>query len=619
MEWEVARKALCGIIGYLGPRAAAPLLLDSLKRLEYRGYDSAGVVVLAADGTPTAIKAPGKVETLLAKINGMEISGRVGMGHTRWATHGRPTYANAHPHSDCTGRFFVIHNGIIENFAELKRELIDGGHEFSSDTDSEVVPHLIEEYYAGDLVAATRRALGRLTGAYAVVVLSSTDPDTLIGARLNAPLVVGVGRDEWFLSSDLTAIIPYTKQALVLGEGDMAVLSPVGPVISSIVDGTESVPRVVRVDWDVIQAERGGFRSFMAKEISEQPAALENALRGRLLGDGRVEFADWALGDAELRAFERVQIVGTGTAYIAGLLTKYAIEDITGLPVAVDVASEWRYRPQPPDGKTLMVAISQSGETADTLAAARFARAQGSHLLALTNVVGSTLSLEADAVINMHAGPEICVVATKTFVNQVACGLLLAMRLGQARGSLPEADRRELGAALRWVPAVQRQILAREASIAPLGKWLAGYQSALYVGRGYNYPVAMEAALKLKEVSYIHAEAYPAGELKHGPIALLDPGMPVVAFATESATREKIRSNVQESKARQSPILAITNDGDTALEGVADHVIEVPRLPEAVAPLATALVGQLLAYHAAMTKGLDVDRPRNLAKSVTVE
>ena len=607
---------MCGIIGYLGPRPAAPLLLDSLRRLEYRGYDSAGVVVVAPT---TALKAPGKVEVLAAATENTELAGRVGMGHTRWATHGRPSYANAHPHSDCTGRFFVIHNGIIENFAALKAELIEAGHEFSSDTDSEVVPHLIEQYYAGDLVAATRRALGRLSGAYALVVLSSTDPETLIGARLNAPLVVGVGRDEWFLSSDLTAIIPYTKQALVLGEGDMAVLSPVGPVISSIVDGSESVPRVVRVDWDVIQAERGGFPSFMAKEINEQPAALENAVRGRLLGDGRVEFVDWALDDTDLKAFQRVQIVGTGTAYIAGLLTKYAIEDLAKIPVAVDVASEWRYRPQPPDGRTLMVAISQSGETADTLAAARLARTQGSHLLALTNVVGSTLSLEADAVINMHAGPEVCVVATKTFVNQVACGLLLAMRLAQARGTLGEADRRELGAALRAVPAIQRQILGLEESIASLGRWLAGYQSAIYVGRGYNYPTAMEAALKLKEVSYVHAEAHPAGELKHGPIALLDEGMPVVAFATESVTREKIRSNVQESKARQSPILAIVNDGDSTLDGVADHIIQVPRLPEMVAPLTTALVGQLLAYHAALSKGLDVDRPRNLAKSVTVE
>jgi len=610
---------VCGIIGYLGQRPAAPVLLDSLRRLEYRGYDSAGVVVVAADGTATALKAPGKVEVLVAETEKTELAGRVGMGHTRWATHGRPSYANAHPHSDCSGRFFVIHNGIIENFAALRAELIGAGHEFSSDTDSEVVPHLIEEYYAGDLVAATRQALGRLTGAYAVVVLSSTDPDTLIGARLNAPLVVGVGRDEWFLSSDLTAIIPYTKQALVLGEGDMAVLSPVGPVISSIVDGTESVPRVVRVDWDVIQAERGGFTSFMAKEINEQPAALENALRGRLLGDGRVEFVDWALDDADLKSFQRVQIIGTGTAYIAGLLTKYAIEDLARIPVAVDVASEWRYRPQPPDGKTLMVAISQSGETADTLAAARLSRSQGSHLLALTNVVGSTLSLEADAVINMHAGPEVCVVATKTFVNQYASGLLLAMRLAQARGTVAEADRRELGSGLRAVPGIQRQILALEESIAPLGQWLAGFQSAIYVGRGYNYPTALEAALKLKEVSYVHAEAHPAGELKHGPIALLDEGMPVVAFATESITREKIRSNVQESKARQSPILAVVSDGDTTLDGVADHLVQVPRLPEMIAPLATALVGQLLAYHAALSKGLDVDRPRNLAKSVTVE
>ncbi|MGH7609833.1 MAG: glutamine--fructose-6-phosphate transaminase (isomerizing) [Candidatus Dormibacteria bacterium] len=609
---------MCGIIGYLGPRSAAPLLLDSLRRLEYRGYDSAGVVVLEPDGHPTAVKAAGKVEALLAETEGTDLPGRIGMGHTRWATHGRPSYANAHPHSDCGGRFFVIHNGIIENFADLKRELLAAGHQFSSETDSEVVPHLIEQYYAGDLVAATRRAVARLTGAYALVVLSSTDPDTLIGARLNAPLVVGVGRDEWFLSSDLTAIIPYTKQALVLGEGDMAVLSPVGPVVSSIVDGSESVPRVVRVDWDVIQAERGGFPSYMAKEIQEQPAALENALRGRLLSDGRVEFPDWSLDDAALAQFERVQIVGAGTAHIAGLLTKYALEDLAGLPTVVDTASEWRYRPQLPDGRTLMVAISQSGETADTLAAARVARARGSHLLALSNVVGSTLCLEADAVLNLHAGPEVCVVATKTFVNQVACGLLLAMRLAQARG-LHEGDRRELASALRAAAEVQREILAREEQIAKLGRWLAEFRSALFVGRGYNYPVAMEAALKLKEVSYLHAEAYPAGELKHGPIALLDEGMPVVALATESATRDKIRSNIQEIQARQSPVLAVVNDQDASLEGLADHLISVPRLPEPVAPVANALVGQLLAYHAAMKRGLDVDRPRNLAKSVTVE
>ena len=610
---------MCGIIGYLGTRPAAPLLLESLQRLEYRGYDSAGLVVVAPDGTARSVKSPGKVAALLAKVDGTEMAGRVGMGHTRWATHGRPSYANAHPHIDCTGRFYVIHNGIIENFAELKRELEGSGHQFVSDTDTEVLPHLIEECYDGDLVAATRKALGRLTGAYAVVVLSSTDPDTLIGARLNAPLVVGIGADEWFLSSDLTAIIPYTKQALVLAEGEMVVLSPVGPVVTSVVDGTEPAPRVVRVDWDVIQAERGGFPNFMAKEINEQPAALENALRGRLLGDGRVEFADWAADDEELRQFERVQIVGAGTAYIAGLLTKYAIEDVAGIPVAVDFASEWRYRPQPPGGRTLAVAISQSGETADTLSAARLARSQGSHLLALTNVVGSTLSLEADAVINTHAGPEVCVVATKTFVNQVACGLLLALRLAQARGAAGEGDRRELANALHQVAAAQRQILAREELIAPFGEWLSEYRSALYIGRGYNYPVVMEAALKLKEVSYIHAEAYPAGELKHGPIALLDGETPVVAFATESATREKIRSNVQESRARESPVLAIVNDGDSSLDDVVERLIRVPRLPEPVAPLANVLVGQLLAYHAAMKRGLEVDRPRNLAKSVTVE
>ncbi|MGA9774304.1 MAG: glutamine--fructose-6-phosphate transaminase (isomerizing) [Candidatus Dormiibacterota bacterium] len=610
---------MCGIIGYLGPRPAAPVLLESLRRLEYRGYDSSGVVVLSGDGAPVAIKAAGKVQALLDRIDGEQILGKVGMGHTRWATHGSPTFENAHPHSDCGGRFFVIHNGIIENFAELRAELQAGGHVFRSETDTEVLPHLIEEYYEGDLVLAARRALRRLRGAYAVVILSSTDPDTLIGARLNAPLVVGVGADEWFLSSDLAAIIPYTKQALVLGEGDMAVLSPVGPVVTSIADGSESVPRVVRVEWDVLQAERGGYPSFMAKEMHEQPAALENALRGRLLSDGRVEFADWDIDPELLRRFQRVQIVGAGSAHYAGLLAKYAIEDLSRLPTAVEVASEWRYRPQTVGADTLTVAISQSGETADTLAAARRAQEQGSYVLAISNVVGSTLALEADAMVNLHAGPEVCVVATKTFLNQVAVSLLLAMRLAQVRSTADPGDLRRLAGAMRSVADAQQRLLQGELEMQPLGAWLAQHRSILYIGRGYNYPVALEAALKLKEVSYLHAEAYPAGELKHGPIALLDPGVPVVAFATESATREKVRSNIQEVSARLSPILAVVTEGDHSLDGLATHLVQVPRVPEMVAPMVNVLVGQLLAYYAAMSQGLDVDRPRNLAKSVTVE
>ncbi len=610
---------MCGIIGYLGQREAGPLVLESLQRLEYRGYDSAGLVVLSPDGEPRTIKAPGKVDVLLDRIGQEEIPGQVGMGHTRWATHGRPNFINSHPHQDCSGRFFVIHNGIIENFADLKRDLEAAGHEFRSETDTEVLPHLIEQHYAGDLVAASRAALSRLRGAYAVVILSSTDPDTMIGARRNAPLVIGVGQNEWFLCSDITAIIPYTKQALVLGEGDMAVLSPVGPVVSSITTGAESVPRVVRVAWDVIQAERDGYDNFMLKEINEQPAALENALRGRLLADGRVDVSDWNLDPERLARVRRVQIVGAGTAYFAGLLSKYAVEDLTGLPVAVEVSSEWRYRPSRSNGDTLFVAISQSGETADTLAAMRLAQGRGDLVLALTNVVGSTLSLEADAVLNLHAGPEICVVATKTLVNQVACGLLLAMYLAELRGETGRAELAELATSLRSAPAAQRRLLVRSDSLEGLGGWLAKHQGALFLGRGYGYPTAMEAALKLKEVSYLHAEAYPAGELKHGPIALLDDRMPVVAFATESATREKVRTNIEEVRARRSPVVAIVSDGDTSLDGVADHVVAVPRLAEMVSPLVNVVVAQLLAYHAARARGLDVDRPRNLAKSVTVE
>ena len=610
---------MCGIIGYLGQRPAAPVLLDSLQRLEYRGYDSAGVVVVDYRGAAASVKSAGKVEALLARIDGEEIVGHVGMGHTRWATHGRPSHENAHPHCDCSGRFYVIHNGIIENFAELRQELVRVGHAFTSETDTEVLPHLIEEYYRGDLVVAARRALARLRGAYAVVILSSTDPDTLIGARLNAPLVVGVGSDEWFLSSDLTAVIPYTRQAIVLGEGQMAVLTPVGPVVTSIADGAEVVPRVVRVEWDVIQAERGGYPNFMSKEIHEQPAALENAFRGRLLTDGRVEFADWDIDDEWLGAIQRVQVVAAGSAYYAGVMAKYALEDLAQVPTTVEVASEWRYRPQPLDRSTLTVAISQSGETADTLAAARMARQRGSFVLALTNVVGSTLALEADGVINLHAGPEISVVATKTFTNQVACSVLLAMRMAQARGAKDQGDLRELASELRSVAAAQRQLLARDHEFQMLGAWLAEHSSAMYMGRGYNYPAAMEAALKLKEVAYVHAEGYPAGELKHGPIALLDESVPVVAFATDAKTREKVRSNVQEVHARRSPVMAVVSEGDRALADQAQFTVEVPRVPELVSPLVTALVGQLLAYHAAMSRGFDVDRPRNLAKSVTVE
>jgi len=610
---------MCGIIGYLGARPAAPLLLESLRRLEYRGYDSAGLVVVDHAGQATSVRAAGKVARLADRLRLASPGGSVGIGHTRWATHGRPTEHNAHPHTDCDGRFFVIHNGIIENFDQLRQELQAAGHHFSSETDTEVVPHLIESHYRGDLVLATRTALGRLRGAYALVVLSSTDPQILIGARRNSPLVVGVGEGEWFVSSDIPAILPYTRQVMVLGEGEMAVISPTGPVVSTIADGVDQPLRVLRVEWDDLAAQKDGHPHFMLKEIHEQPAATASALRGRLQDDGTVVLPEWPADEAALAAWTRVRVVAAGSAYYAGMITAQLIEELAGLPAEVAVASEARYQQRPTDAGVLTVAISQSGETADTLAAARAARAAGSHVVALCNVTGSSLAREADGLVNLHAGPEIGVAATKTFVAQVTCGVLLALRLAGATGRLTTAERAAVARALRQVGPAQSRLLADTERVAAAGRWLGQREGALFIGRGVNHACAMESALKLKEVSYLHAEGYPAGELKHGPIALLDGRLPVVALATSGRTAAKLRSNIEEVRARDTPVVAVVSDGDHALDGRVEWVLTVPKVPELVSPLVNVLVGQLLAYHAAVARGCDVDQPRNLAKSVTVE
>jgi len=610
---------VCGIIGYLGERPAASILLDSLRRLEYRGYDSAGIAVVDGDGRATSVRTAGKVAVLAERLAGAAATGSVGVGHTRWATHGRPTESNAHPHTDCDGRFFVIHNGIIENFASLRAELRAAGHHFTSETDSEVVPHLIESAYRGDLVLATRTALAQLRGAYALVVLSSTDPHTLIGARRSSPLVVGVGDGEWFISSDIPAILPYTRQVMVLGEGEMAVISPTGPVVSTIADGRDQPTRVLRVEWDQLAAQRDGYSHFMLKEIHEQPAAMASALRGRLQDDGQVVFPEWDPGDAQLARFARVRVVAAGSAYYAGMITAQAIEELAGVPAEVAIASEARYQDRPTDASLLTVAISQSGETADTLAAAQQARAGGSHVVALCNVAGSSLAREADGVVSLHAGPEIGVAATKTFVTQVACGLLLALRLAAVAGRSSPAERAAVASALRQVATAQARLLADATDTIAAGRWLAEREGALFIGRGVNHACAMECALKLKEVSYLHAEGYPAGELKHGPIALLDGRLPVVALATRSRTAAKLRSNVEEVCARDTPVVAIVSEGDHSLDDRAARVLVVPEVPELVSPLVNVLVGQLLAYQVAVARGCDVDQPRNLAKSVTVE
>jgi glucosamine--fructose-6-phosphate aminotransferase (isomerizing) len=614
---------MCGIIGYTGPRAAGPILMESLRRLEYRGYDSAGVAILDVDdgGRSTVVKSERKVADLAARLErqGMP-DGTLGIGHTRWATHGRPTLVNAHPHQDCTGRIHLIHNGIIENFRELRAELTAAGHEFQSETDTEVVPHLIEELYRGDLVAAVRQALRRVTGAYALVVFSADHPDLLIGARLNAPLVVGLGVGEALVSSDITALIPYTKRVLLLGEGEVAAARPDGVEVFSL-DGTRVEPRVITVDWDAEQAQKGGFPHFMLKEIHEQPQALSASLRDRVDPDtGLAALPELGLTEEQLAGCNAVTIVACGTAWIAGLVTKYAIEELARMRVDVEPASEFRYRNPLVDDRTLVVAISQSGETADTLAAVREARRHGATILAITNVVGSALALEADGVIYMQAGPEIGVAATKTFVAQMACGILLAMRLGDARGSLGVDEHRRLSEALQLMPRLLERALLLEPQLAEMAQRYAHAHNALFIGRGINYPIALEGALKLKEVSYIHAEGYAAGELKHGPIALLDPDVPVVALATRARTLPKTVSNVQEVRAREAPVIALVTEGENPFDTeVARDVVEVPACEELLSPLVNVVPLQLFAYHIAVQRGCDVDQPRNLAKSVTVE
>jgi glucosamine--fructose-6-phosphate aminotransferase (isomerizing) len=612
---------MCGIIGYTGPRQAAPVLLESLERLEYRGYDSAGVAILEEDGRGTAVaKSNRKVADLARQFeeDGTP-SGHTGIGHTRWATHGRPTVVNAHPHRDCTGRIHLIHNGIIENYRELRAELVAAGHAFTSDTDTEVVPHLIEQHYAGDLAEAVRAALLRIRGAYALVVISADEPGRIVGARLNAPLVVGLGEGEVFISSDVTALIPYTRRVLLLGEGEIASATPDGVTVTTLA-GEAVEPRVLEVDWQAEQAEKGGFPHFMLKEIHEQPDALRNALRGRIDESGMVDLPDLVLDDSHLLGLDQVTIVACGSAWIAGMVAKYAIEKVARLRCDVEAASEFRYADPLVTERTLVVAFSQSGETADTLAAAREARRLGATVIAITNVVGSALSLEADGVVYMQSGPEICVAATKTMVNQMACGLLLALRLGQARGAIDDQEHRRLTTALLEAPAQLERALELEPQLAEMAQRYAHTRSAMFIGRGINYPVALEGALKLKEVSYIHAEGYAAGELKHGPIALLDPDVPVVAIATRSRTLPKMVGNIQEVSSRDAPVIAVVTEGENPFDdGFVRDLIEVPLTDELISPLVNVVPLQLFAYHVAVERGADVDQPRNLAKSVTVE
>ncbi|HVC99593.1 MAG TPA: glutamine--fructose-6-phosphate transaminase (isomerizing) [Candidatus Dormibacteraeota bacterium] len=609
---------MCGIIGYVGEREATPILMESLKRLEYRGYDSAGVAVMETDIHSTLTKSERKVDDLIAKLTENMPKGRLGIGHTRWATHGKPTIVNAHPHSDCYARIMVVHNGIIENFQELKEELEAKGHEFTSETDSEVIPHLVEDLYQGDLLSAVRQALQKIKGAYAIALYSHDDPELLIGARLNAPLVVGMGEGEWFLASDITAIIPYTKRVLVLGEGEIVAISPVGPQVTTL-DGVAVEPKVISVDWDVSQAQKGGFEHFMLKEIQETPEAAANVLRGRIQDDGAITFNEFSVGDEKLNRIRNVKLLGMGTSLHAAMLGEYVIEDWAGIPAKAEDASEFRYRRPMLGEDSLAVIVTQSGETADTIMGMRQALERGALTVAITNVVGSTAARDAQGVIYLQAGPEIGVASTKTFVSHAISHYLLAMRLAASRHRLSPERLEELVKALRGIPEGLRAVLAMEPRIRELALKYAQYRNFMFTGRGINYPIALEGALKLKEISYLHAEGASGGELKHGPIALLDASFPVVALATNSPTREKMISNIHEMAARDAPVLALVTEGDHSADGVAADLLFMPPADEAAGAVLNTVALQLFAYHVAVALGTDVDQPRNLAKSVTVE
>jgi glucosamine--fructose-6-phosphate aminotransferase (isomerizing) len=609
---------MCGIVGYVGPRDAAPILIEGLRRLEYRGYDSAGIAVMTGNGEVFIEKKAGKLTNLTEHLNGDTPAGGPGIGHTRWATHGLPNDTNAHPHTDCTGRLALIHNGIIENYAELKGRLLADGHRFSSETDTEVLAHLIEAKYAGDLVEAVRVALGEVRGAYAIGVMHSDHRDRIVGARMNVPLIVGLGDGEGFLASDVPAILEHTKNVVILHEGDIADVTPSGTRILSL-EGEAVARDATEIHWSIEAAEKGGFPHFTLKEIYEQPHAIQEALRGRVGADGSVQLPELDAIADRLRAVERVYVVGCGTASYAAHVAAYLLQDWVGLPATMQVGSEMRYSPPPIDERTLVIGVSQSGETADTLAPLKMAAERGATIVVVTNVVGSAITREVDAVCYLQAGPEIAVASTKAFVTQVLVLQMIALHLAELRGTLSASRIRTFGLALRTLPRLAAETLRLAPQIKKLARRFADVRDFIFIGRGVGFPIAMEGALKLKELSYVHAEGYAAGELKHGPIALLDPQTPLLAIATQGAVYEKVVSNVAEARARSAPIIAVATEGDDQIDRYAQDVLYVPETPEAISPVIAVLPLQVLAYEIAVARGTDVDQPRNLAKSVTVE
>ena len=609
---------MCGIVGYTGPRAAGPILLEGLRRLEYRGYDSAGIALVTESGELFIEKRAGKLANLQTALLNRTPNAGIGLAHTRWATHGRPNDLNAHPHVDCTGSITVIHNGIIENFRELRDGLEARGHVLSSETDTEALAHLVEEAYTDDLADAVRAALARVRGAYAVAVMHRGEPDRLVGARQNVPLVVGLGDGEAFIASDVAAILAHTDRVVFLEEGDVVDLRPTGATITAV-DGSPLERLVTRVDWTPEAAEKGGFDHFMLKEIHEQPQALRQCLAGRLGLDGTVRTDELAGVAWALAGVDRVEFVACGSASYAALVGAAAVQEWTGLPARVTVGSEFRYSPPPLDGRTLVIAVTQSGETADTIAPTRFAREQGCPIIAVTNTVGSAITREADAVLFLQAGPEVAVAASKTFTTQVLTLVLVAAQIARLRGTLdPEVEAALVGG-LRALPDAAQRALDAAGGIAEIARRYVNSRGFMFVVRGYTYPTAMEGALKLKEVSYLHAEGYAAGELKHGPISLLDAECPLVAVATRSAVYDKLVSNIMEGRARDARVIAVATEGDDQIARFADDIMWVPPTHETLGPILAIIPLQLFAYHAAVARGTDVDQPRNLAKSVTVE
>ena len=609
---------MCGIVGYTGPREAGPILLEGLRRLEYRGYDSAGIALLDGSGELFVEKRAGKLANLTAALGDQTPHAGIGLAHTRWATHGRPSDLNAHPHVDCTGRITVIHNGIIENFRELRDMLEAEGHTLLSETDTEVIAHLVEDAYAGDLAEAVRAALSRMDGAYALAVMHVTEPDRLVGARMNVPLVVGLGDGESFIASDVSAILEHTRRVVFLEEGDIADVRPWGVTVT----GADGGPRervVTEVTWTPEAAEKGGYDHFMLKEMTEQPQALLSAITGRVTREGRIHLDEVAPFSEILQAVDRIELVACGTAFYASQVGATLLQAWTGLPARATVGSEFRYSPPPLDSRTLVIAVTQSGETADTIAPVRLARERGCPVVAITNTVGSAITREADAVLFLQAGPEIAVAASKTFVTQVALLVMLAATIGRLRGTFSQAREIELGKALKGLPELARRTIDQSASAEGMARRYVNSRGFMFIGRGVTYPAALEGALKLKEVSYVHAEGYAAGELKHGPISLLDAEVPLVAVATRSSTYDKLISNVMEGRARDARVIAVATEGDPQITRFADDILWVPDTHEALSPILAVIPLQFFAYFMAVARGTDVDQPRNLAKSVTVE